>query len=625
MSGTDYVFYPVTGDGLTPGTAYTWNTGTINFDTGANWASVPSFETLTIGGTVTSGTVPPAGSNIGLIAGAIDPNAFAFYTPNPGLGDPYIGSSSFPVDVLINSGTVTLDSVVMSGFNTYTNVIGGHATAQFPTLDVEGATLTITGSVLASASVTFPPIVIPPIPFILPHGTTITHASATGGGTFDLGNSATVVVDGAVSQGVTFHFNDANNNELEVLSASKSTPGGFAGTITGMVPGDTLLLPNIPAEAGGTPTTANYDVITGVLTITVGDPVQIMLNVPGFSDVSGPVPISPSGTGIEVVACFLPGTRIRTPCGEVAVEALSEGDLVCTADGGAQKVAWIGTGKALATRGRRDAATPIVVRKGALADNVPNRDLRITKGHALFLDGVLVPAEFLVNHRSILWDDRAQEVTVHHVELATHAVLIANGAPAESYRDDGNRWLFRNANAGWHLPPKEPYAPVLTGGPVVDALWRRLLDRAGPRPGQPTTPDPDLHLVVDGHRVDAASRAGNRCLFRLTCRPTAVRIVSRVGVPQELGIARDPRALGVAVRAVAAWRGARVARLGAEDAALCDGYHAYETDNGFRWSDGDAAIPSWLFADFDGAPELEVHIGGTTTYPLEGEAARKAV
>src|SRR6201999_3052108 len=122
----------------------------------------------------------------------------------------------------------------------------------------------------------------------------------------------------------------------------------------------------------------------------------------------------------------------------------------------------------LATRGRRGPATPVIVLRGALADNVPRRDLRVTKGHVLLVDGVLIPVEFLVNHHSICWDDRAQEVAVYHVELDRHDVLIANGAPAESYRDDGNRWLFQNANSGWHLPPQGPYAPVLTGGPIVD-------------------------------------------------------------------------------------------------------------------------------------------------------------
>jgi Hint domain len=30
-------------------------------------------------------------------------------------------------------------------------------------------------------------------------------------------------------------------------------------------------------------------------------------------------------------------------------------------------------------------------------------------------------------------------VSIYHLELDTHDVLLANGAPAESYRDDGNR------------------------------------------------------------------------------------------------------------------------------------------------------------------------------------------
>jgi Hint domain len=119
---------------------------------------------------------------------------------------------------------------------------------------------------------------------------------------------------------------------------------------------------------------------------------------------------------------------------------------------------------------------------------------------------VLIPVEFLVNHRSILWDDRAQEVSLYHIGLETHDVLIANGAPAESYRDDGNRWLSQNANSGWGLPSQRPCAPVLTGGPVVDAIWRRLLDGSDPRPGFVLTGDRDLHLVVDGDRLDPTSR-----------------------------------------------------------------------------------------------------------------------
>ena len=179
--------------------------------------------------------------------------------------------------------------------------------------------------------------------------------------------------------------------------------------------------------------------------------------------------------------CFLRGTLIRTERGEVAVQDLAVGERVLTLSGQIRPITWIGTGQVVVSRGRRSAATPVIVRKGALADHVPDRDLRVTKGHSFYFDGVLIPIEYLVNHRSILWDDRAQEVELYHLELATHDVLLANGAPAESYRDDGNRWLFQNGNGALAAAAAEPCAPVLTGGPVVDALWRRLLERAGPR------------------------------------------------------------------------------------------------------------------------------------------------
>jgi hypothetical protein len=611
---SDFVFYPVTGNGLTAATAYTWNTGTINFSTPADWASVASFETLTIGGTVTAGTVPSNGSNVGLVAGAIDPVVFNFYTPDPANGDPFLASSSFPVDVVLNSGSLSLGNLLLSGFNQYASIpfIGSGAVEQFPTLDVEGASLTVTGQILDTASVTFPTI---NVPFV----GGINSGTATGGGTIELGHGATVDILGAVAAGITFRFEDGNDNVLEIGGVSKTTPTGFAGTITGYVPGDTIMLPNVPSFAGGIATTATYNVASGVLSITVGDPVIINLNVPGFMATSGPIGISPSGDGIELVACFLPGTQIATLSGDIPVERLVVGDQVRTASGGVQPIVWIGVGRVLATPGRRNAATPVTVSKGALGDNIPNRDLRLTKGHSLYLDGILIPVEFLVNHRSIFWDDRAQEVTIYHVELASHDILIADGAPAESYRDDGNRWLFQNANTGWHLPPKSPCAPVLTGGLKVDAIWRRLLDRSGPRPGMPTTDDPDLHLMIDGQRVDPEARSDGRYVFRVPSGSVTARIISRIGVPQELGVARDPRQLGVAIRRISTRKGAKVSMVDGSDPLLTEGFHPFETDNGFRWTNGNALLPMVIFEAMDDVVEMELNIGCTTTYLLESD------
>jgi Hint domain len=248
---------------------------------------------------------------------------------------------------------------------------------------------------------------------------------------------------------------------------------------------------------------------------------------------------------------------------------------------------------------------------------VPNTDLRVTKGHSLYIDDVLIPVAFLVNHRTILWDDRAQEVDIYHVDLDSHDVLIANGAPAESYRDDGNRWLLRKDNESWHLPPREPCAAVLTGGPVVDAVWRRLLDRAGPRALPPLTNDPDLHLMVGGTRVDAEERQGSVYVFRQPPSPGSVVIASRVEVPSKLGIARDPRSLGVALRRVAVRQGAKFILLDAADERLTVGFLAYEADCHLRWTDGCAELPAEAFARFDQGAEVMLDLGGATRYPDE--------
>jgi hypothetical protein len=355
-----------------------------------------------------------------------------------------------------------------------------------------------------------------------------------------------------------------------------------------------------------------HDLMSG-LGLSPGTQVDISpMDLAVLQDAGAPV------TTDLALLCFCAGTRIATPAGEVPVEQLAVEDRVVTASGVTRRIVWIGTGRVLVTPGRRSAATPVIVRKGALADNVPRRDLRVTKGHSLYLDGALIPVEFLVNHRSITWDDRAREVSIYHIELATHDVLLADGAPAESYRDDGNRWLFRTANPAWDAAPQPPCAAILTGGAQVDAIWRRLLDRAGPRPGLPLTSDPDLHLLVNGERLDAIERRAEAYVFRLSTRARSVRIRSRSAAPQELGLARDPRSLGVAVRRLTLVQPERRRVIEAADAGLVDGFHMFEAADAIRWTNGDAAVPDSLFDGVTASAMLLVNLGGCTRYPDDG-------
>jgi hypothetical protein len=189
--------------------------------------------------------------------------------------------------------------------------------------------------------------------------------------------------------------------------------------------------------------------------------------------------------------CFLPGTLITTLTGETAVEALQPGAMVVTADGAPEPVLWVGR-RRVRLAGRPDAAemAPIRIAAGALAAGVPRRDLLVSPDHCLFLDGALVPARLLVNGTTITSETGHAEVTWFHVELPRHAVLLAEGAPAESWLDCGNRAWFANApvaaldvkgnldTAGTGWDATRACAPVLHGGERLAAIRASIAMRA---------------------------------------------------------------------------------------------------------------------------------------------------
>ncbi len=182
--------------------------------------------------------------------------------------------------------------------------------------------------------------------------------------------------------------------------------------------------------------------------------------------------------------CYCRGTAIATEAGETAVEALRIGDTVITAPGQHRPVKWIGrrsyAGRFLASN---PAAQPIRFGAGSLGDGLPRRDLLVSPEHAMFLDGLLVPARCLVNGSTIV-RDHVERVDYFHVELDTHDMLLAEGAPSESFIDDDSRGMFHNAAEFAALYPNTPRsdgfcAPRVEQGPELEAIRRRLAVVAG--------------------------------------------------------------------------------------------------------------------------------------------------
>ena len=51
---------------------------------------------------------------------------------------------------------------------------------------------------------------------------------------------------------------------------------------------------------------------------------------------------------------------------------------------------------------------------------------------------MLIPIKHLINGKTIT-QERADTVTYYHIELGEHDVLLADGMPAESYLENGDR------------------------------------------------------------------------------------------------------------------------------------------------------------------------------------------
>ena len=149
--------------------------------------------------------------------------------------------------------------------------------------------------------------------------------------------------------------------------------------------------------------------------------------------------------GGDTVICFYPGTLVRTPDGEVAVETLKIGDLVLTAEGRAMPVRWLGRQTVSTFFADPVRVLPIRIAAGALAENLPARDLLVSPDHAILVGGVLVQAGALVNGTTIRREAAVpKSFTYYHVELVDHSLVLAEGVPAETFVDNVDRLAFDN-------------------------------------------------------------------------------------------------------------------------------------------------------------------------------------
>jgi len=220
-------------------------------------------------------------------------------------------------------------------------------------------------------------------------------------------------------------FDRYNNDQIDGVDITRSWPG------------DTVTV-DVPGVGPITYTGVTFYLADGRQVFTPNDGQVLQngtLNAATGVTTEGPLTIPELGP-----ACFTPGTMIEVADGRKAIETLVPGDLVATRDNGLQPILWIGR---KIVRAVGDFA-PIRFEKGALGNDLPERDMLVSPNHRMLVANdktslyfeereVLVAAKHLVNNRDIVREE-VIETTYLHFMFDNHEVVLSDGAWTESFQ-----------------------------------------------------------------------------------------------------------------------------------------------------------------------------------------------
>jgi hypothetical protein len=454
-----------------------------------------------------------------------------------------VGTGGGTVD---NAGSISGSVFGVSAYGLVSNAAGGEITSGFVGVAIGGATGTLynAGTISAYRGVSLDSAASGLVVntgtitgsgkynegvYISGYAGTVENAGAIDGGKYAVyfqyaGSNSLIVDAGASFTGEVLAAGSGNTIEL-TSSASAGTLAGLgseyvgfqtvtidpgaawevtgteagmeAASFSGFNPNDLLYITNLSYAPGATATLSGgtLAVVSGGTTIDIA-----MTNVTGTNfyahNVGGEVLVNES-----TIACYCRGTLVKTDRGPVAVEDLAVGDLLVTLSGELRPLKWIGRRSYAGwlAAGNPDVQ-PVLFKAGALADNVPSRDLMVSPEHAMYLDGALIPARHLVNGVSIIQTSGLEEIHYFHLELEEHAVIFAEDAASETYVDDGNRFMFHNVFDYYAEFPDAPRgrdarycAPRIEDGFELEAARRALSARAALlRPDGTAAPAPEL-------------------------------------------------------------------------------------------------------------------------------------
>lgn len=439
-------------------------------------------------------------------------------------------------------------------------------------------------------------------------------------------------------------YHAASDNARLVFNGTRNFQIG-----TGMALNDTYIRGRFsmyidPATCENTTVTftGTYSTLIRYVPTGSGDPITIRIDY-NYFDIpltyqNQPIAIGnlanymgPSSGKVEFAPCYLPGTMIETPDGETPVEALRAGDTIIVYNGGERAVRTIravGCGQANIRPSAFDdvAGWPVRVLGGALADNVPYKDLLITSEHCLYLQGSFVPVRMLVNGQTIFYDKTISAFNYYHIEMDPHAIIRADGVLSESYIGQGHGHALHSP-AGPDIPMlasdwAHAAAPLNTGREFVEALYRQIAARAaGMKGGSMPTPDAvcndhNLHLLTEaGTCITGQPGADGTIRFMVPHAVQSIYLMSRASraCDAQGPFVDDRRVLGVLVGRITIEEGGVCSDISTHvEQAELTGWQS-EIAGDMRWTTGNGLLPLPA-RHYEGMARLSVEIRAAGPY-----------
>ena len=199
------------------------------------------------------------------------------------------------------------------------------------------------------------------------------------------------------------------------------------------------------------------------------------------------------------------------------------------------------------------------------------------------------------------------------LEILVHGESVGR-ALANRYRYD----LDQPALAGGHcsftfdLPPSTPSLASVEVRRVSDGsiLLAPVLGFGDARAA--FTTDADVHLIVNGARLDPTQCDASSWVFDVPTGAVGVKLMSRATVPALSGLNTDKRRLGICIDRLVIIDGGITMTMDPGHPALGAGMHAPEGPQTGRWTNGLCKLPDLIFAGYGSDTTLRLTVHGTT-------------